>query len=674
MSDPGPAETTVQTPPPALEEGDRLSQEDLEELFDTGFGYQVSGINPRRDENDDRYVLLFASEDGPYGDDVSAGRFEYVGEGLEGDQSKSSPGNATLISAIDEDIPIYLFVGPEEETGWVYQGPVEVLDYEFEERDGRQVLVFTMEHVGAAGDAEALDRDLTWQAATRLELERYLAAHGDRLSLDEFYAFAEDRLSRRFPENDHVRAQMRRQLQNLRDDDDVEFLGDGEYRVTLDEGGADERGGAEGAAFDTVDEDLTWVEATRLELDRYRTRTGDRRVTLEAFYAFAEDRLAERFPENDHVRAKIRQQLQRLRDEGDVAFLGDGEYRIEPAEGDDSGSVAEADATQGADGSETAPTEKDGDGRAAGDEADDRAESGAGADDDGEPPDRPDEPPLEIPSPPALSVAYEDFGDPDDREPVGAGGNADVSRIDVAHDGEHVQLAVKLPRMAGTLHLNDAEQLLAEAETWSKLDDHEHVVDVIDFGAEPLPWIAMEYMDGGHLGEQADGFDTRQALWTALAITRGVWHAHQRGVAHLDLKPENVLFRTVEGAWDVPKVADWGLSKRLLDHSQSVEGLSPGYAAPEQFDEDYGPTDNVTDIYQLGAVFYELFTGEAPFSGPPAKAMHKVLTETPDPPSEHADLPAGLDDVLLRMLAKERADRYDSIVLVRNDLRELYER
>ena len=132
-----------------------------------------------------------------------------------------------------------------------------------------------------------------------------------------------------------------------------------------------------------------------------------------------------------------------------------------------------------------------------------------------------------------------------------------------------------------------------------------------------------------------------------------------------------MLFRSVAGAWDVPKVADWGLSKHLLEHSKSVEGLSPQYAAPEQFDDSYGTPDDITDVYQLGAVFYELFTGEAVFDGQPTQVMHEVLHGEPTPPSERADVPPALDDVLLRALATDRADRYESVLYLRDDLQDL---
>ena len=279
--------------------------------------------------------------------------------------------------------------------------------------------------------------------------------------------------------------------------------------------------------------------------------------------------------------------------------------------------------------------------------------------------------PDKIPTVPSVEVEYDKLTN---REPIGEGGNADVMKATLPTADGDIALAIKEPRMHGTLHTDDIERLLKEAEIWSKLDSNDHIVGIVEYGSNPLPWIAMEYMDGGHLGERNGEMDIQQALWTSIAITNGLHHAHRRGVAHLDLKPENILFRTVQDAWDVPKIADWGLSKHLLEHPGSVEGMSPHYAAPEQFDDEYGATDDITDIYQLGAVCYNLVTGEPPFSGEPAEAMYNVLHTQPTSPSELADVPEGLDQVLLTALAKEKSNRYDSVVLFRNDLRELLNR
>ena len=165
--------TSMYTPPESVSVGEHLSQEGIEETFDTDFGYRISGINPRRDAHDRRYVLVFANEDGPYGDSVTQGQFEYIGEGLSGDQSESSPGNSALIDAVSSNIPVHFFYQGSGESDWEYQGLVDVLDYEFEEQDGRQVLVFTMEHQDGANPETEEPRKKT-VSEERTNLERAL--------------------------------------------------------------------------------------------------------------------------------------------------------------------------------------------------------------------------------------------------------------------------------------------------------------------------------------------------------------------------------------------------------------------------------------------------------------------------------------------------------------------
>ena len=226
--------------PTELTIGDQVSQEEIEEAFDTGFGYQISGINPRRDKNDNRYILLFTNESGPYDDTVTQGEFKYIGEGLEGDQSESSPGNAALIDACTADIPTHFFYKRTDESDWEYQGLVDVVDYERQQRNGRSVLVFTLEHreeTPASEESSMSPSDETdWLTAVRTELERYQAKHNETIiTLSEFYAFAESKLAKQFPTNNNVRAKIRQQLQLLRDQNDIEFLDEqGTYRITLE--------------------------------------------------------------------------------------------------------------------------------------------------------------------------------------------------------------------------------------------------------------------------------------------------------------------------------------------------------------------------------------------------------------------------------------------------------
>ena len=216
------------SPPPGVTVGDRLVQADIEARFNTGFGYQISGINPRRDVDDNQYLLVFANEGGPYDDDVTQGQFEYIGEGLEGDQNPNSPGNSVLIDAIETDIPVHFFYQSTDAAGWVYQGLVDVLGYEFEERDGREVIVFSMAH------QQSTTPD--WTTAVREQIEQYHDAYDTRtFTLTKLYEFAVSDLKRQFPDNNNIRPKIRQQLQVLRDADEVEFLDDtGTYRITLE--------------------------------------------------------------------------------------------------------------------------------------------------------------------------------------------------------------------------------------------------------------------------------------------------------------------------------------------------------------------------------------------------------------------------------------------------------
>jgi serine/threonine protein kinase len=178
-------------------------------------------------------------------------------------------------------------------------------------------------------------------------------------------------------------------------------------------------------------------------------------------------------------------------------------------------------------------------------------------------------------------------------------------------------------------------------------------------------------MPDGSLRDRIE--ENRITLSTAqdilLDICRGVRHAHRHGIVHADLKPENVLFRD-----DTAKVGDWGLAKVLLEHSTSIEGMTPNYAAPEQLDPDqYGSVDDQTDVYQIGVMAYEMLTGTVPFEGStPAGTITSILSDEPIPPSEHSSrLPTAVDDIILKAMAKEKKDRYESVLYLRDDVQEL---
>lgn len=146
-------------------------------------------------------------------------------------------------------------------------------------------------------------------------------------------------------------------------------------------------------------------------------------------------------------------------------------------------------------------------------------------------------------------------------------------------------------------------------------------------------------------------------------------YAHGLGVVHLDVKPENVLLDR-DGT---PLVADWGLARILLEHTETRMGLSPPYSAPEQLTGDSGDIDRRTDVYQLGVVAYEMVTGRLPFEDDrPTDLQRQILEESPTPPSAvNPKLPSDIDSTVLSALAKERTKRYEAVILFRNELDEV---
>jgi outer membrane protein assembly factor BamB/tRNA A-37 threonylcarbamoyl transferase component Bud32 len=271
-------------------------------------------------------------------------------------------------------------------------------------------------------------------------------------------------------------------------------------------------------------------------------------------------------------------------------------------------------------------------------------------------------------------VTYDDF---DTRELIGSGGSADVHRAVVGVDGREHTVALKTPRMSDHETVDSAffEEFAEEAEIWNGIDDHESIVSVLGWGEHPHPWIALEYMEAGNLAGVLADVDTGTALAHLDQICDGVHHAHRHGVTHTDLKPENILYTSVDGTL-VPKVTDWGLANVLLEHSTSVDGMTPAYAAPEQIEPtSYGGTDDRTDVFQLGVVAYELLTGRRPFDHDShAATMNAILNESPTPPAElNEAVEPPISDAVVRALRKDKDQRYETALHFRDALRRAYD-
>jgi serine/threonine protein kinase/WD40 repeat protein len=233
-------------------------------------------------------------------------------------------------------------------------------------------------------------------------------------------------------------------------------------------------------------------------------------------------------------------------------------------------------------------------------------------------------------------------------------------------------VALKVVLAGAHADADDLARFRREAEAIARLH-HPNVVTIYEAGEHHgLPYLAMELCPAGSLVRRlADGpLAPRQAAtWTA-ALARGVHAAHQAGIIHRDLKPANVLL-TADGT---PKVTDFGLAKKLdastaLTRSGDILG-TPSYMAPEQAGGRTLEVGPASDVYALGAVLYACLTARPPFhAATPMDTILQVLADPPVPPSRlRRQVPAALEAICLKCLAKDPSQRYPSAAALADDL------
>ena len=214
-------------------------------------------------------------------------------------------------------------------------------------------------------------------------------------------------------------------------------------------------------------------------------------------------------------------------------------------------------------------------------------------------------------------------------------------------------------------------RLRAESSAIARLQ-HPQVVTIYDVDEhQGIPYMCLEFVEGGNLADRLDGRPLAADLAARLtaALAHVVQDAHDRGIIHRDLKPANVL---VSGTRDAPldparlKLSDFGLATRLNDEgptSASTPGViigTPSYMAPELATgraTDDGPG---VDIYGLGAILYELLTGQPPFCGEsPSDTVQQVVNRPPVAPSQlNKEIVPAIEAICLRCLEKQPAARY----------------
>jgi eukaryotic-like serine/threonine-protein kinase len=255
---------------------------------------------------------------------------------------------------------------------------------------------------------------------------------------------------------------------------------------------------------------------------------------------------------------------------------------------------------------------------------------------------------------------------------LGEGGMGSVYLAEHVVIEKKFALKVLAPELARRPDL--VARFLQEARSASRIG-HENVIDISDFGQSPdgLVFIAMEFLDGKDLGEivRAQGaMEWGQAREIVLQICRALRAAHEKGIVHRDMKPENIFLIQREGQPHFVKILDFGIAKVMgldpngprLTRTGMIFG-TPEYMAPEQAEGK--DTDHRADIYAVGCILYHLMTGQTPFVAESFMTMlTKHLMEDPVPPSmRRPDLviSPGMDELVLKALEKDRDKRWQSM-------------
>lgn len=258
-------------------------------------------------------------------------------------------------------------------------------------------------------------------------------------------------------------------------------------------------------------------------------------------------------------------------------------------------------------------------------------------------------------------------------EQIGEGGMATVYKAK-CHTLDRL-VAIKVLKSEYAEDEEFVKKFMMECQSAAKLN-HPNIVGIYDFheielDGKPVYFIVMEYIDGITLKEliEKKGFiPEEEAVDIALQILEALKEAHSHGVIHRDIKPHNIMI-SKNG---IVKVTDFGIARATSNHTMTTTMDAIGsvhYFSPEQARGAF--TDQRTDIYSFGIVFYEMLTGKRPFVGEnPVTIAMKHIQEDITPPGElNEDISEGVERVVLKCTMKKQAERYQNVEEIITDLK-----
>ena len=253
-------------------------------------------------------------------------------------------------------------------------------------------------------------------------------------------------------------------------------------------------------------------------------------------------------------------------------------------------------------------------------------------------------------------------------EELGRGGMGTVYKVFDKKIKEKIALKIIRPEIA--LNEHTIERFQNELRIARKII-HKNVCRMFDLGEDKnLHFITMEYISGRDLKQMirmTKQLNVGTAVTIAKQVCEGLAESHRLGVVHRDLKPQNIMIDN-EGS---VRIMDFGIARSLYTTGVTATGVligTPEYMAPEQAEAK--EVDQRTDIYALGAILFEMVTGEVPFSGDtPISIAIKHKQEGPRDPREiNAQIPEDLSQVILKCLEKNKEDRYQTAAELIKDL------